>query len=91
MSDIEKEKDDGMIAIDLSTMDRDTLIDMFIERNLLAVSKTTFDEVLKSGSTVRDALYDAILNEEINNALTEMIKIEERKAAGQPDDFTNDE
>ncbi len=91
MSDIEKEKDDGMIAIDLSTMDRDTLIDMFIERNLLAVSKTTFDAVLKSGSTVRDALYDAILNEEINNALTEMIKIEERKAAGQPDDFTNDE
>lgn len=62
-----------MVEINLSDEDMVTLINRFVNTKLREASQLTFDEERKNGMNIEDALFCAIINETILEALIEQI------------------
>lgn len=73
MSD-DKMEENGDVNVDLTPEERDILVMSYIDNHFLEVSKSKFADALKS-SNIKNALYDAVLNEIANEILTKQMTI----------------
>lgn len=83
----EQKQNDGEIVIDITQDDRDLLVVSYVDRHYLDVSKVMFGQVLKQTGNIKDALFDATLNEVANIVLREKMESDMNKQ----EHFTNDE
>lgn len=83
-----KIEESGDIIIDISQEDRDLLVMSYVDRYFLDVSKVMFGTVLKQTGNLKEALFDATLNEVANIALREKMNAD---LASKQENFTNDE
>jgi hypothetical protein len=63
-----------VIEVNMSEEDKVTLVERFVNTKLREASQFTFEEERKTGTRLEDALYYAILNEIVLEALIEHIE-----------------
>jgi hypothetical protein len=63
------------IEINMSDEDKTALVERFVNTKLKEASQLTFDEERKNGMNIEDALFYAIINEVVLDALIEQIDL----------------
>lgn len=81
-----EQQKNGEITVDISQNDNDLLVRSYIDRYYLGVSKAMFEQVLKQTGNIKEALYDATLNEVANIALSEKMDSDLKKQEEPTDD-----
>jgi len=81
-----EQQKNGEITVDISQNDKDLLVRSYIDRYYLGVSKAMFEQVLKQTGNIKEALYDATLNEVANIALSEKMDSDIKKQEEPTDD-----